>query len=180
MKTRTLTLIGIAITFELVSLGISRRGLSLDGLTLVSLAFAASMAGRAVAYLTVFEWLREPFTKIAVHSSGVGESVEPRDDHGPAVAVIGSLISCPVCAGVWSAALLLTVYAFEPALGRTMIYILGAGGLAQIVTRLVELLEWQGRHTWEQTGFMNRLNKNKTEIELIEKRANGHVKEHTS
>lgn len=158
-RTRYRTLIGIALTFEAVSLLVSRRNLFLDDLTLVALAFAASMVGRAVAYLTVFEWLRAPFTCVAEHSSGAGEEVEPRTDRGPVIAVIGSLLSCPVCSGVWAALMLTAVYAFVPSMGRTMIYVLGAGGLAQIISRLAELLEWQTRLSWEKTGAMNRRNK---------------------
>ncbi|HMN10962.1 MAG TPA: DUF1360 domain-containing protein [Bellilinea sp.] len=155
---RNFTLFLFVIIFEVILWVTSRQSFVPDPLLLVALAFASSLAGRAVAYMTVFEWLRAPFTEITKHSSGVGESVEPRKDRGRIIEVIGTWMCCPVCAGTWAALLLHTLYIFYPEWGQTTIYVLAAAGAGSILTRYVEAREWEGRLAWERTGFMNLYN----------------------
>lgn len=156
---RFATLIAFGLAFEALVTAASHQALAIPGpLLLVSLGFAASLGGRALAYLTIFEWLRFPFTRIEAHSSGTGESVEPKLEN-PVIGVIGSWLSCPVCAGTWAALLLYAVWSIWPTEGQTLIYVLGAASFGSLVTRTVEAIEWGSRLLWETTGHWNRRNK---------------------
>jgi len=130
-----------------------------DPVFLIFLIPAASFGGRAVSYMGVFEWLRAPFTVVVPHSSGVGETVEPKDSNNIIVCVLGELIACPLCAGTWVAAALSVVYAVDSDFGRALVFIIGCAGVASILTRLAELIEWRGRLAWEDTATANRRNK---------------------
>jgi hypothetical protein len=130
---------------------------NIDYTVLLALPFASSMAARAIAYLDIFEWLRHPFTTTTPHSSGVGECVNPTG--GPVRSVVGGLLSCINCAGMWSTVGLMTVYAFDPSLGKIMILALGATGIGVLITRTIEMVEWQSCLAQERTGETSRKNK---------------------
>ena len=127
-------------------------------LDLAVISLAASFAGRAIAYLEIFEWLRAPFTEVVPHSAGVGETVEPKENLPGWKRAIAGLVCCPVCAGTWSAMLLSIAYMVSDA-GKLLAYILAASAVAWLVTYLTEAIEWQKHLAWENTGRMNKLNK---------------------
>lgn len=172
---RFATLFAFCVIFEGLIQAISRKGLVMpDPLLLVALAFGASLGGRALAYLAIFEWLRAPFTKVVRHSSGAGESVEPKDKN-PIIGVIGAWMSCPVCAGTWAALMMYSAWVLFPVMGRNLIYVMGAASFGSLVTRTVEALEWGGRLTWELTGHWNRRNvEEQNLVWLVRKNGNGH------
>ncbi len=151
---RKIALLGLFLSLETIMVLLSRHPITFELTVLIALPFASSMAARAIAYLDIFEWLRAPFTVITPHSSGAGNSVEPKNG-----SVIGGLLSCINCAGMWSTVGLLGLYILEPALGRLMIYALGATGLGVLVTRSIETIEWKGHLAHEQAGYANRYNK---------------------
>lgn len=159
MKTRYATLIILPCILEgILFVAAHLFSVSFTTTDLIALAVASSLAGRAIAYLTVFEWLRAPFTQVVSHSSGTGESVEP-GPYGGVRRVIGELLSCPICSGMWAAAMLTLFFAVDPVGGRLLIYVMAAASVGSILTRLVELLEWQKCLAWERTGQLNRQNK---------------------
>jgi hypothetical protein len=155
---KNLTLLGFVVVFEIVLLVIAGFKPVFDPVLLVSLALASSFAGSAIAYMPIFAWARAPFTHVVSHSSGAGESVEPTEKH-PILNVIGMWICCPLCAGTWAGAMMVLAYAVNPDYGQVLIYILGTAGLGTVVTRHREMIEWQGRLAWEQTGMAQKQNK---------------------
>ena len=163
-KIRFATLVAFAALFEIAITLAVKFGASPQWTPqiLISLAVGASLGGRAIAYLTIFEWLRYPFTEVIPHSSGAGESVEPFKDRGPIVEVIGTWMCCPVCSGTWAALGLALLYVFLPVYGELVIYVIAAGSLGSILTRAVESIEWSAHFKHEATGQLNRINKIET------------------
>lgn len=159
---RWATMIALFCTLEVIISQVAKHLDNLEISVIIALPFASSLAARAIAYLEIFEWLRAMFTEVVPHSSGAGEDVHPKMSH-PTIGVIGGLISCINCAGMWAAALLLGVYAFFPTFGSTMIYILAAASIGILFTRTIELVEWKAHEAHEQTGYLNRINKRKSE-----------------
>jgi hypothetical protein len=153
---RYATLIVFLITLETIIFVTSHVIKSIDWMVLLALPFASSMAARAIAYLDIFEWLRHPFTKVTPHSSGVGNSVNAIG--GPIRSVIGGLLCCVNCAGMWSTVLLMAVYAIDPPVGKIMILCLGAAAIGVLVTRTIEMVEWNANLAQEKTGELNRKN----------------------
>lgn len=164
---RFATLVAFGLVFEGCILLASHAGHppQFDTLILVALILAASLVGRALAYLTIFEWVRHPFTRVVPHSSGAGEDVLPlkakkNDPAWKAVReVVGAWISCPICAGTWGALGLVLFYTLDPVGGKVLIFTLAAASAGSILTRLVETIEWAGHLTQELTGRHNRINK---------------------
>jgi len=151
-------LIILLIVFELLSWISGNRLGELTVFEWIMLAFAASFIGRAVSYMAIFEWLRVPFGKEVLHSSGVGETVEPVCNTGFWSALC-SWITCPICSTTWAGAGLLLLYLYFPHLGKPMLYLLSAASLGAIVIRVTEIAEWGKYLAWEHTGRMNRINR---------------------
>lgn len=130
----------------------------------VMLVFAGSLIGRSVSILAIGEWLRWPLVKVVPHSSGAGEDTEPRynDWRRPP----GVLLSCPICAGTWGAAMLIILLALYEPLGRYVLYMMSAGGAAMIVSRFVELLESTKYVAQELNGKLNRQNIAEQKVEV--------------
>lgn len=121
----------------------------------VMLAAAASFGGRAVAYLAVLDWLRWPFVTLKPHSSGAGEDYHPRWSDG-ARAALAELVCCPVCAGAWSAMILLMVYKLDGVWGHTLMVVLSAASGAWLISYVTQWAEWQTHAARETTGLLNR------------------------
>jgi hypothetical protein len=154
---RNMTHIAFLISLASIVFVTSRIMKEIDWVVLLALPFASSMAARAIAYLDIFDWLRKPFTKLTPHSSGVGGSVDPIG--GPVRSVIGGLLSCINCAGMWSTVLLMALYAIDHNAGKITILCLGATGVGVLITRTIEMVEWKSCLAQEQTGEANRMNK---------------------
>jgi hypothetical protein len=134
-------------------------------LLIAQMILAASFLGRAVSYFTVFEWVRAPFTEVVPHSSGAGEDVCPikagEDSkwHDVVREVVGTWMSCPVCAGAWGGLGLVVLYGLWPVFGTYTLLVVSIAGAASILTRVVEMVEWSGRNHREQTGATSHVNK---------------------
>lgn len=137
------------------------QGVELTEFQWVQLAFAASMIGRVSAYLSVFEWFRAIFAVVEPHSSGAGADWNPRWYVGP-LSAVSELICCPVCAGTWGAALLLSLMKYAPQWGEAILLTLSAAALAWFISFSTELVEWKKHEARENTGFTNRANRNGT------------------
>jgi hypothetical protein len=136
---------------------------------LVLLVFATLRMGRMLAYDLIMEPLRSPFTVTVPDGTGAGDSVEPKG-RGLQRA-IGQLISCPICAGTWSAGVLvLGMYAF-PGPVRILITILGAIGAAEVLNSLIEGSSWSGQLARAKTGVINRAQAAETQPASAERRA---------
>ncbi len=121
---------------------------------LVLLVFATLRMGRMLAYDLIMEPLRAPFTETLPDGTGAGDSVEAKG-RGLRRA-LGQLISCPICAGTWSAGLLvLGMYAF-PGPMRILITILGAIGAAEVLNAAIEGFSWSGQLARARTGAIAR------------------------
>ncbi len=151
MTTRRIALFFFSCLFLVET--VVNQGVKLTPFQWVMLAFAASMAGRACAYLSVLEWFRAPFAVAVPHSSGAGEDNHPRWMTGVRSAV-AELICCPVCAGAWSATIILTIFKFAPAWGEAIMITLSAAALAWLVTFVTQLVEWKTHEAREHTGQM--------------------------
>ncbi len=117
---------------------------------LVLLVFATLRMGRMLAYDLIMEPLRAPFTETLPDGTGAGDSVEARG-RGLRKA-LGQLFSCPICAGTWSAGVLvLGMYAF-PGPTRILVTILGAIGAAEVLNALIEGSSWSGQLARTRTG----------------------------
>lgn len=119
-------------------------------LDLVLLVFATFRLGRMVAYDHVMEPFRSPFARTVTDSTGAGESVEPR---GVGVRkAIGQLITCPICAGTWIAALLVYAFYAFPAPTKVFLVILGAIGAAELLNGMMEIFCWGGQYARTMAG----------------------------
>jgi len=105
------------------------------------LALATFRLGRLIAYDRVFEPFRAPFTRTVPDETGAGESVEPR---GKGVRqAIGQLISCPICAGTWVAAILVYLLLLYPDVTRLFLTFTAVIGAAELLNGVNEALCWR-------------------------------------
>ncbi|GAB4209094.1 MAG: DUF1360 domain-containing protein [Roseiflexaceae bacterium] len=105
------------------------------------LGVAVYRMGRLIAYDRVTEPLRSIFTRTEPHPSGADMMVVARG-RGMRKA-LGELLSCPSCAGMWAAALLVYGLGLAPRPTRTLLAIVGASGTAELLNAAVEALTWQ-------------------------------------
>ena len=115
------------------------------------LGMGASFVGRAVAYLKIFEWVREPFCDVIPHSAGVGDTVEPKEGLDGWKYALAHLISCPVCAGTW-AALALSI------LPQVLTYLFAASSIAWLFSYITEAVEWSKHRNWHEAGKFHKEN----------------------
>ncbi len=107
---------------------------------LVLLALATLRLGRLVAYDLITEPLRRPFARTVEDATGAGESVEPQGEG--ARHAIGQMITCPICAGTWIAAILVYGLVVIPGPTRLFLYMTAAVGAAELLGATVEFLYW--------------------------------------
>lgn len=162
LSNRTKSRISLAILFLLFEAGIFAisklsQGMRLDPFTWVLLVFAAAFGGSAVAYMSIGDWIRWPFTKEVPHSSN-SSMIEIEPKYEGWMKSVGLLLCCPICAGSWVVAGLLGLLAINYELGYYTIIALSAGGALRVVVRLSEMLEWQSRYAQERTAELNRKN----------------------
>lgn len=118
---------------------------------LVLLPLAAMRAGVTIAENEVMAWLREPFCITAPDSCGAGDSVSPKPN-----SVFGSLLSCPICSGTWSALVLVGLYALLPSVGTLLILVLGTAGGAEFLYYAKENNAWSARYARVRDGRLER------------------------
>lgn len=122
-----------------------------NALDLLLLGLAAFRLGRLVAYDLIMEPLRSPVAHTIPDESGAGDNVEARG--AGAQRALGQLISCPICAGTWIAALLSYGLYLLPGPTRLFLIIAAAMGLAELINSLVEALCWSSQLARTQTGM---------------------------
>ncbi len=125
----------------------------------VLLVFATLRMGRMIAFDLVMQPFRAPFTRTVPDSTGAGDTVEPRG-RGVQLA-IGQLISCPICAGTWSAGLLTCFLFAWPDTARIFLFVLGAIGAAELLNSLNEVFCWQADLARARTGQIFKTNENR-------------------
>jgi hypothetical protein len=117
---------------------------------LATLGLATYRAGRLIAYDRVSEPLREPFTETKPDEYGAGENVEAE---GAGIRkALGELISCPSCAGMWSAAAFVYGLKAAPGITRQLLAILAASGLADLLDGAQEALTWSSKAERKQAA----------------------------
>jgi hypothetical protein len=99
--------------------------------------------GRLIAFDTIAEPLRAPFTKTVPDDSGAGDTVVAAGTG--AREKIGELLSCPICAGTWIAAGLVYGLQFFPTPTRLLITIMSAIGFAELLNAATEAMTWAGQ-----------------------------------
>ena len=143
---------------ETVTLILHQRIPALTFTDMATLGLAMSYGGRCIAYMIIGEPFRAAFTKVVKHSSGAGESVEPKWEEG-FMAGPSIMMACPICAGYWVGSTLLFIMAFLPEFGRLLMYLFAAGSISWSVTRLTELIEAGRNLLTEMNGYWNNANK---------------------
>lgn len=145
MNLKKVSLIVLDITFLLV-IGVlaSVKGIHLTFVEVLILGLATVRMARALSFNEIFEWLREPFTKVEPDSCGAGADVHPKFEDGHKAA-IGGLLSCPICTGTWSALALLSLWVLVPTYGRYLAYALALAAISEFIHYSMCLMEWGGR-----------------------------------
>ena len=119
----------------------------------VLLGLAAFRGGRAIAFNSVFEWLRALMGAVVVpDSSGAGDNAECPPKRNGSKYALCQLVTCPICSGTWVAMALLVANAVSPEWGRGLIVVLAAAGVAEFLHWGSEFLAWGGRASREQAG----------------------------
>jgi len=122
----------------------------------VLLVFATLRMGRMIAFDLVMQPFRAPFTRTVPDPTGAGDTVEPR---GTGVQqAIGQLISCPICAGTWSAGLLVCFLFAWPDAAHIFLFVLAAIGAAEVLNSFAELLCWRGDLARARAGQIYKAN----------------------
>lgn len=117
----------------------------------VLLGLAAFRGGRAVAFNSVFHWLRDLLdVRVVPDSSGAGDNNMP-GGRGVKYA-LGMLVTCPICSGTWFGMALLVLRTINVDLGNGLIVVLAAAGMAEVLNWGSEFLEWGGRASREEAG----------------------------
>ena len=118
----------------------------------VLLGLAAYRGGRAVAFNAVFEWLRSMLgCRVVRDTSGAGENNEPCEETG-IMQALGELVTCPICSGTWFGMALLVINSFSPEMGKGLIVVLAAAGVAELLHWVSEFFSWGGRNSRVQSG----------------------------
>ncbi len=145
-----MTLMGIfASLFGVVSLTRGKQ-LELKPLDLALLGLATYRSGHLVSYDKVTEEIRKPFTETKPDGSGAGTTVVPK---GAGVQkALGELISCPICAGTWMAALMVYGLLLLPGPTRVFMAIMSATGIAEWLNSSGEAMKWSSLVARNEVG----------------------------
>lgn len=127
-----------------------RRRSPMGPMQLLMLGTAAYRIGRMVAFERVGTPLRDAFTATVPDDSGMGETVVARG-RGPRW-VVGELLSCPICVATWAASGLVVGLGVLPRYTQTLLTILSATGLAELLNQLIEVLTWSAEKSRAEAG----------------------------
>lgn len=122
----------------------------LSALDLALLAFSTYRLGRLIAYDVVMEPFRQFVANTVPDSTGAGESVEPKGEGFQRA--LGQLITCPICAGTWVAALLTYLLYLFPGPAHVFLTMTAAIGAAELLGALTEALSWSGQYARTMSG----------------------------
>ena len=115
-------------------------------------SLAVFRLARTISYNEIAEWLRDPFCRVEKDSCGAGENVHAREDRGPGVQTVGSLLACPICTGTWIALLIFLLWAWVPDVGAAAVIVFGLAGASEMLHYLGEILSWGGRYARVKSG----------------------------
>lgn len=124
----------------------------LTPLEFLQLVLSTYRLGRMVAFDTIFEPIRAPVAHTVPDPSGAGETVEPRGEGMQRA--LGEMISCPICAGTWIAALLVYGMHFFPHPTRLLLAMMSAVGGAELLNAISEAFQWEAHAARRATGEM--------------------------
>jgi hypothetical protein len=146
-----LALIGLFLSlFATFSTRLMRGRGEVGALDVALLGMATYRAGRMVAYDQVLGPVREPFTETRPDESGAGDTTVP--EGSGARRALGELLSCPICAGTWVAAILTYGLHLLPGPTRVLLTILSAAGVAELLGATTEALSWGGAVARRRVG----------------------------
>lgn len=146
----TVFLGGLALFVYYVATGPGWDIFDLSTLDLVLLSFATYRLGRLIAYDRVMEPFRMFFAETKPDATGAGESVEPIGEGFQQS--LGQLITCPICAGTWVAALLVYLLYLFPDPTRVFITIMAVIGAAELLNGITEMVCWTGQYARTMSG----------------------------
>lgn len=126
------------------------RAFDLKPFDLGLLGLATFRLGRLIAFDRVADPLRKPFTRKIQDPTGAGVSIEPRGEG--VQQALGQLLSCPICAGTWIAALLVFGLQRLPGPTRAFLAVMSATGAAELLNALAEALSWTGQAARKKAG----------------------------
>lgn len=106
----------------------------------IMLGLAVLRMGRMLAFELVMEPVRSLFAVTMVHADA-GMTTEPRYLSGWRMS-IGQLLTCPICAGTWSALVLIAGLIFLPGVFNLLIKLLSVVSVAELSHELIESLCW--------------------------------------
>ncbi len=113
-------------------------------LDLVLLGFASARLTDVLSTDEIMQWLRQPFVRMT-QEEVAGREVETRVGRGRGFRkVLGELLSCPWCVGVWVAAGLSYAYFLAPKLVWLFVLVLAVseiGSLLQTISTILVRLE---------------------------------------
>ncbi|HEY3109642.1 MAG TPA: DUF1360 domain-containing protein [Chloroflexota bacterium] len=146
-----IALIGLFLSlFATFSTRLMRGSGEVKALDVALLGMATFRAGRMVAYDQVLGPVREPFTETRPDESGAGETTVP--EGVGAKRALGELLSCPICAGTWVAAIFTYGLHLLPGPTRVLLTILSAAGAAELLDATTEALSWGGAVARRRVG----------------------------
>ena len=140
-------LILLDIIFVLLYIGVmtalhflGRLPTSIRPFDLVLLGLAAARLSDIISTDQIMEWLRRPFVKMET-SEIAGREVETRTGRGRGLRkVIGDLLSCPWCVGVWVAAGLTYAYLLVPTVVWVFVLIMAIAEIGSLLQTLSTIM----------------------------------------
>ncbi len=106
----------------------------------VLLGLAAARLTDIISTDQIMQWLRRPFVKMET-TEIAGHEVETRTGRGRGLKkVLGDLLSCPWCVGVWVAASLTYAYFLMPTVTWIFILILAIAEIGSLVQTLSTIM----------------------------------------
>jgi hypothetical protein len=159
---RTLRYIALEVVFavSVIVVAVVRPFDTMQWWVVAFLPFAVMRLAVTFSENEVMAWLRKPFCDTVPDSCGAGMSVVAKHD-----SVMGALLSCPICTGVWCAMVLVAMYALVPGVGTAAIVIFGAAGGSELLYFAREKLSWEGRYARVKDGEREKRQNCEQEVE---------------
>ena len=119
---------------------LGRLPTSIRSFDVVLLGLAAARLTDIISTDQIMEWLRRPFVKMET-TEIAGHEVETRTGRGHELKkVLGDLLSCPWCVGVWVAAGLTYAYFLMPAVIWIFILIMAIAEIGSLLQTLSTIM----------------------------------------
>ena len=119
---------------------LGRLPTSIGPFELVLLGLAAARLTDIISTDQIMEWLRRPFVKMET-TEIAGHEVQTRTGRGRGLKkVLGDLLSCPWCVGVWVAAGLTYAYLLLPAVIWVFILIMAIAEIGSLLQTLSTIM----------------------------------------